>query len=142
MYLQKLGSGWRLRLSKFTSWAKSRLKPSSGPSLARLFLAWPGLASGLRPEPAHHYLQLPSLSLSPSALLCTLQHNPYITSRPWNKYIPFSLVSNATPMVPFLSFVITIRYSCLRSYPFYYLIAYYSLYSVISVALQYINRTP
>ena len=42
---------------------KSQARPKAasgqaqGPGLARLFLAWLGLASGFRPEPAHHYLQ-------------------------------------------------------------------------------------
>ena len=35
------------RLLKITGWAKSCLKPSTGPVLAWLFLAWPGLASSV-----------------------------------------------------------------------------------------------
>ena len=49
------GSGQRLWLSQIPGRAKSRLRPKVGPGLARLFLAWLGLASGLRPKPAHHY---------------------------------------------------------------------------------------
>ena len=69
------------------------------------------------PIPPYPFLLLPPLSLSPSTILCTLWYDPYLTSGPWNNYIPFSLVSNATPSFPFLFFVITIRDSCLWSHP-------------------------
>jgi hypothetical protein len=49
------GSGLGLGLSIFASPAKSPLKPSLGPGLARAFLAWLGPAWGFKPEPAHHY---------------------------------------------------------------------------------------
>ena len=40
---------------KYLSRAKSRLGQMCRPGLAQLFLAWLGLASGLKPKPAHHY---------------------------------------------------------------------------------------
>ena len=55
-------SRW-LWLGKISSQAKSRLRPTVWPGLARLFLARPGLASGLRPEPAHHYRLLATIVL-------------------------------------------------------------------------------
>ena len=57
-YYKSQGSGRWLGLSKITGQAKICLRPSTLPGLAWLFLAWPGLASGLRPEPAHHYFGL------------------------------------------------------------------------------------
>ena len=52
--VQSHGPGEQLWLSNIPGQAKSHLRPKVRPSLAQLFLAWLGLASGLRPELAHH----------------------------------------------------------------------------------------
>ena len=43
-----------LGFQKSQAGPKAASDQAQGPSLARLFLAWLGLASGFRPEPAHH----------------------------------------------------------------------------------------
>ena len=44
-------------------------KPAQAKGQARLFLAWPGPASGLRPKPAHHYCEYGgATAMSPSLM--------------------------------------------------------------------------
>jgi hypothetical protein len=53
---QSPGPGQWLWLAQNPGWAKGHLRPKFWPGLAQLLLARLGLASGLRPELAHHYI--------------------------------------------------------------------------------------